>query len=92
VLGHAGLLDVAGAAEHLERDRGDLDPQVGSPALGDRGEQVGQLGPLPAHGPIGMVRGQVEGLGVQIDQAAQRLVVRPHGQQHAPDVGEFDER
>ena len=44
VLGDARLLDVAHAAVHLDRQRRDLDAEVGAPTLGQRREQVGQLG------------------------------------------------
>ena len=72
-------------------ERGDLHPVVGGPGLGHRGQQVDPLlGPLPG-GLVGSVAGDVDGLGVEVQQGPHGLDLGLHGEEHAPHVGVLDD-
>ena len=89
----AGLLDEAHAAMHLHAERGDLDADVGRERLGDRRQQRGALvaRPCARHRPCRVRCGRSRRRW-RSRSRARRAVERPHGQQHAPDVGMLDDR
>ena len=92
MLGDAGLLDIAHAAEDLDGGRRDLDAEVGAPALADRDEQIDTLlcrSPLVL---VGIVVGDVDALRGAVDDRAHRLELGLHRQQHATHVGVVDDR
>lgn len=53
MLGRAGFLDITHAAMHLDTQRGDFDPDIGRPGLGDRREQF--LAPLGGRLLVGVL-------------------------------------
>ena len=92
VLGDAGLLDVAHPAEDLDGGGGDLDAEVGAPSLADGDEEVDAfLSGGPGVLVLALV-GMVDAAAGPVDEAAQRLELRLHGEQHPADVGMLDDR
>ena len=82
----AGLLDEAHAAMHLHAERGDLDADVGRERLGDGREQRGARSPA-LRAASSLPRAAVDGAGGGVADRARGAVERPHGHQHALDVG-----
>ena len=85
-MGGTGLLDIAHAAEDLDAKAGDLDADIGGPAFGDGGEQIGEA--LP--GLVAGVR-PVNGGGIQIHQRAAGFGEGAHRHDSAAHVGMFDD-
>ena len=85
-MGGSGFFHITHAAEHLHTKAGDLDADIGRPAFGDGGEQIGQA--LPG-GIAGM--GAIDGGGVEIDKRAAGFGERAHRHDGAAHVGMFDD-
>ena len=87
VLRSAGLLDIAHPAMHLDAERGDFVAEVGAMRLGQRGQQVEP----PARLRIAGI-GAIDLAAGEVDERARRHGLGAHPEQHAADVGMFDDR
>ena len=92
MLGGAGLLDIAHAAMDLHAERGDLVADIGRKRLGDRRQQRRALARLAPLAPSSPMQRAIDRDGGQMADAARRMGQRLHRQQHALDVGMFDDR
>ena len=88
VLRRAGLLHEARTAEHLQRERSNLLPGLGDPALDDRRHQVcARPGPCR----ILATRSAIEIGGADISHRAHRFDLRLHFHQHAAHIRVVDD-
>ena len=91
MLGDAGFLDVAHAAEHLHRQVGHLDARGRRPGLDHRSQQLDAGVDGLAHRRVGVALRDVDTRGDVVGQRPRRLHQGPRGQQHAADVGVLDD-
>ena len=91
VLGRAGFLDEPHAAVNLDADRRDFNAGIRAPTLDHRGQQIDALArPFPP-AFIRVAMGNVQCRHRIENQCAHRFGMRPHRQQHPPDVGVLDD-
>ncbi len=91
MLGSAGFLDEAYAAEHLQREAGAFDTDIRGKGLADGCQQIGKAAGLGAGCFIRFGLGAIDRTSIQIDDRARRLSQRPHRHQIAAHIGMFDD-
>ena len=83
----AGLFDETHAAMHLDAQRRHFHGRLGRETLDDRHQVFIEGAVAGAHLGVGMMRALVVRSGRHVGNGAGRFGQRPHGQQHALDIG-----
>ena len=91
MLGRAGLLDEAHAAEHLNGKAGDFHAGIGGVGLGERGQQVRQPSGRLAVFLVGAVNTPVDRCGVPVGERSHAFGAGLHGQEHPAHVRMLDD-